>query len=295
MNWDATNQRWFGPGNYSWIYPNWQHPDGNYSSIRAWIAPSSGTVSIYGLVKKADIGGGDGVKATISHTNSSHTIGNGIFARDISYNDAIGYTIDVSRPVQTGDKLYFGVEAKGNPYYDATFWNPTIVFVPSGSSSSPPPGSTIYTAATHFSSIQGQNGWYYQYWNGSSYVNMSWDGANGRWFGPGNYLWVYSDGQHPNSADSVRTFAPGRRGSVTITGVVRKNDIGGGDGIRAQIYMNNTIVFDQDIYYSDSIGYVINVSLSVEDQTRLYFRVNQKSNYFNDSTYWNPSIVFTPR
>ena len=93
-----------------------------------------------------------------------------------------------------------------------------------GGTPTPMPGS--YQASTGFSSTQGANNWSYQYWNGSTYINMTWNSTNTYWEKSGTYSLVSNSGQHPDaSEDSVRKFTAPTAGAVTITGTVKKGDI----------------------------------------------------------------------
>ncbi len=71
--------------------------------------------------------------------------------------------------------------------------------------------SVSYPAFTGYSSIQGNNNWYYQQKNGTTYTDLTYQSASGRWDANGTYPWITSNAQHPgNQADAVRTWvAPG--------------------------------------------------------------------------------------
>ncbi|WP_240422271.1 hypothetical protein, partial [Paenibacillus periandrae] len=67
--------------------------------------------------------------------------------------------------------MYFLVDANGENSSDGTKWDPVITYGVSNA------------ASQQFSSVQGHNNWYYQEWNGNSYVNMVWDNLNQFWQG----------------------------------------------------------------------------------------------------------------
>jgi RHS repeat-associated protein len=152
---------------------------------------------------------------------------------------------------------------------------------------------TTYTASTQFSSTQGQGQWYYQYWNGSSYIDMTWDATNNVWTAPQLYLWVWSNGQHPGSiGDSVRKWVAPRAGTVHVTGQVRKGDTTGGSGVNAKVLLNASTLFNQDIAYNDGVGYAVDLTVTVAAGDAVYFRVNANGNTNNDSTAWDPTIEY---
>jgi hypothetical protein len=71
MTYDTTNGRWAGPEAFCLIWSNGQSPDGTFfispqcDSIRTWVAPSAGTVSLSAdgpLTVEAPCGNTDGVK-----------------------------------------------------------------------------------------------------------------------------------------------------------------------------------------------------------------------------------------
>ena len=78
---------------------------------------------------------------------------------------------DQTVTVAAGDRLYFIVNMNKNVSNDTTRWNPTIIYED---------GET-YKASAGFSGKQGENGWFYQYWDGSQYVDLVFDSAVRRW------------------------------------------------------------------------------------------------------------------
>ncbi len=100
-------------------------------SIRRWVAPYSGTVSISGAVSMADpapasYGTADGVTVAIQHNGTqlwSHHLG----AHDTTAVSPPSADVD-SITVQAGDRIYFRVESGYDGKYDAVNWSPTISY-----------------------------------------------------------------------------------------------------------------------------------------------------------------------
>lgn len=159
-----------------------------------------------------------------------------------------------------------------------------------------------YKASDGFSTTtQGFDNWYYKDWDGSTYQNMTYDTTVNAWKGRSNYAYIGWNGAgniHPGDAtDSVRTFLCPVAGSIVITGDVRKQDISGGDGVKVKILKNSTQVWPatgwQDIAYNDSVGYDVNVPVTVAEGDEIRFVVNRNGNISNDSTYWNPLVNYS--
>ncbi len=121
MSWISGSGWWKGDQAYCLVMGNRQHPDTN-ASVRKWVAPSSGTVSIKGNARK-ESSGGDGVTVKIMK-NSSVIWG----PYDIAYNDLTGISHQFSVSVSTGDAIYFIVDKKGNNSSDTTLWDPSVYY-----------------------------------------------------------------------------------------------------------------------------------------------------------------------
>jgi hypothetical protein len=152
----------------------------------------------------------------------------------------------------------------------------------------------VYQASSGFTSTQGANQWYYQYWNGTSYINMWWNAGAGYWEGSETYLIVYPVGQHPGSSfSSVRKWLAPRAGTVRVTGRVYKGAVGG-DGVNAKVLHNTNLLFDQNIAYNDVTGPNVDLSVVVAPGDSLYFRVHKIGTSHYDSTTWDPRIEYLP-
>lgn len=114
---------WTGP-DWTRVGKNWHHPGDATSSVRCFIAPKSGKVTISGRVFKADTnnGGGDGILASIRHG------GKEVWRTEIGGNDAEGVTHEIDLDVTEGDAIRFVVHKREAIVCDTTYWDPEIVY-----------------------------------------------------------------------------------------------------------------------------------------------------------------------
>ncbi len=288
LSWDSTNQRWYGSQTYLWVYSSSVHPESSYDPVRRWSVPSLGTARIYGNVKKADTGGGDGI--TVKILLNADTIWG---PYDIAYNDNVGLNYDFTENVGPGDHLYFIVSKKSTISYDLTSWDPKIDFTESTAT------TTTYQASTSFSNgygIQGKDQWYYMQWNGTTYSGLSWDNSNQRWYGSQTYLRITGTTMHPESNyDAVRKWIVPSDGYARLYGNVKKADTGGGDGVSAKIMVNSANVWGySNIAYNDSTGLNYDFPVRVSAGDAIYFIVTKRDTINYDLTSWDPKIDFTP-
>jgi hypothetical protein len=121
---------WGGAVNTSnWINSNKLHPDNSNDSVRKWVVPASGTVSITGRAYKSDTGGGNGVVVSVLKNSTS------LWSQTIAYNDSTGYTTDSalsSVAVTAGDAIYFIANNNGDWANDEVAWDPTISYATTG-------------------------------------------------------------------------------------------------------------------------------------------------------------------
>ena len=113
--------------------------------------------------------------------------------------------------VSLRDRLYFQVNMNKGFSFDTTFWNPTIKYE----------DGTTYQASKGFSSTQGQNQWYYQYWSDENYVDMVYEKSFKTWRMEGlPYIpSITSDTQHPSEeSDVARVFIVPQGGTIRLIG-----------------------------------------------------------------------------
>ena len=84
----------------------------------------SGRVRIVGADVRNDDSQGNGVAAFIYHNSDTDPL----WSRNIINGASASYNnIDVT--VESGNRIYFMVSARGDPEYDTTYWNPTIRYI----------------------------------------------------------------------------------------------------------------------------------------------------------------------
>lgn len=93
-------------------------------TIRRWVAPFTGTVSINAPVTLQPVGGTsvDGVRVAIQHNGTEVAAGNLLTTGATAFSSAI------SRPVSAGDHLYFRVGSINDGANDQVTWAPTVTY-----------------------------------------------------------------------------------------------------------------------------------------------------------------------
>lgn len=152
--------------------------------------------------------------------------------------------------------------------------------------------SQLFISSVDTTSVQGENQWYYQEYNGN-YINMSWDSTNKRWSGSYPYNLITNETQHPQTNSSVRKWVAPKSGSVRITSsfYVRKLTAGG-DGVCIKILKNNTQVwpFTPGYYWlpgNNTTGVVADAWIDVVPGDCVYFCVNQNATVDYDTVLWD--------
>lgn len=148
-----------------------------------------------------------------------------------------------------------------------------------------------YKASTLFSMGQGWYSWRYQQWNGSSYSDMTWDAANGRWKGAQALSLIMSGSQHPDTNDSVRTWVAPYAGTIRIQGTAKKID-NIGDGVIVSILKNSSGLWGQTTI-TNTTGLSHDVTTTVAAGDYIRFIVNKNGTNSNDTTLWDPTITYS--
>jgi hypothetical protein len=193
--------------------------------------------------------------------------------------------------------------AQNNMYYDAYgFTKGTIESGWTVANNYSVNKGDMYNTSYGFSGLQGGNYWSYQYWNGSSWADLSYDSPTETWGDSTNgmvtrfNLWPANN----SSQWTARTWTAPTDGTVRITGWVLKNQIGGGDGVKVKIAKNSTTIWptsgsDYTLAATDQTGVntsIGNIDVAAGDQIR--FEVNRNTNTNFDKTSWNPTIAYVP-
>ncbi|MDI4649991.1 glycosyl hydrolase family 28 protein [Cohnella hashimotonis] len=284
MTWNATDRKWKGTGSYIGMWgPNFVHPESN-DAVKAWLAPSTGTVMIKGTAAKWDTGGGDGVRIKIMKNGTPLWPSSGW--QTIAATDRLGVQFGVIANVAAGDYVYIVVNKNGTDSYDTTVLDAMISYKP------------VFNASTDFLTYQGGWNWSYLQGNAAPYTNMNWNAADKTWRGTNAWNIIHDGGlMHPDADDTVRAWTAPASGTVRVTGNARKQDTNGGDGVRVKILKNAAQLWPasgwQAIAYNDATGASHSLTVSVTAGDVLYFVLDKNGNNSYDTTYWSPNILYT--
>jgi hypothetical protein len=74
---------------------------------------------------------------------------------------------------------------------------------------------------------------------------------------------------------------------------VAKNDVtAGGDGVNVHIKKNSTSLWSRSLANEDSIGYEVNLVITVTANDAIYFIVIRSGSTYFDGTNWLPVITY---
>ena len=173
---------------------------------------------------------------------------------------------------------------------------------------------TALKYSTGYSSTQGKNNWSYQYRKdadeitlpdgpfvrdtqaeATGYTNMTW--TNNRWEAPGTYPLITKRGLHPGiKNEAVIKWTAPKAGEIRITGTAYDNDAGGGNGVKARIFKDNTQLWTSGVIRNgDSVGKTHSINTTVTKGQAIYFIVDNNSSFgdhFYDTTIWDPTIEY---
>ncbi len=101
-----------------------------------------------------------------------------------------------------------------------------------------------------FSSVQGQNHWYYQYKTANTYTNMVWDNSNNRWMGNEIHVLIADHWIHPgNDADATLKWIAPKSGSISIEGTAAHTQTGctTDDSVEVRVLHGNIEIWSQTL------------------------------------------------
>jgi hypothetical protein len=104
---------------------DWHHPGQSTPSVRCFVAPRDGRVTVSGRVFKLHESG-DGVRAMIRHNDAE------VWRTEIDGADARGATHELELDVRQGDRIRFVVHKRGSIGCDTTGWDPQVTFAADG-------------------------------------------------------------------------------------------------------------------------------------------------------------------
>ena len=129
---------------------------------------------------------------------------------------------------------------------------------------------------------------------------MYFDGK--QWISKGSQPVILPNGNMlPGNEDAVKSWIALYKGTIRITGTVRKQDPEGGDGIKACIVKSNndhrvTIWPEKEpwkaVSNNDLKGTDQDLTIEIGSGDMIYFIVNRNRNNFHDETVWNPQISY---
>lgn len=136
---------WTGP-DWTRVGKDWHHPGQNTPSVRRFVVPRDGAITITGRVFKLHRQG-DGIRASILHNDHE------IWRAEIDGTDGQGVDPQLKLDVRKGDNLRFVVHKRGHITCDTTGWDPVITF---------DDGARYQASAAFAARKQGSGGWYYE-------------------------------------------------------------------------------------------------------------------------------------
>ncbi len=138
----------FWQGGETWLRvgKDWHHPGDRGPSVRRFLTPADGTVTITGRVYKAHRDG-DGVRVAILHN------GQRVWQHELEGKDGEGVDPNLTVAVKKGDTLRFFVDKRGTITCDTTHWDPVIAYAD---------GQKFQASAAFAAKKQGAGGWSYE-------------------------------------------------------------------------------------------------------------------------------------
>jgi hypothetical protein len=160
----------------------------------------------------------------------------------------------------------------------------------------------VYHAAMGYSGKQGSNNWYYQYFNGSSYVKLTYDATLLAWGISGSYILDRFDVRPPASTKYwiARTWRAPSTGTAQIRGRVFMNTPGSGSGVKVRITKNGVKIWPaasayQMISPTDDVGvdtHLNNQKVNARDLIR--FELQGAGSGTHGIVSWSPSVGYSP-
>jgi len=165
--------------------------------------------------------------------------------------------------------------------------------------------SAISHAASQFGPSQGLNNWYYSFYDGSAWSNLSYyDNAVQRWQ-PSSSVSVPSVtqfNQKPAACAScwvAKAWKAPIQGTISLRARALKAETGG-DGVAVRITKNGTRIWpssgEQAIGPNDRVGYeaiLDGIAVSAGDEIRFEVSGGASGNNADDLVSWAPSIAYT--
>lgn len=124
LTYNTSASRWDLNQSYPWVSSNAQHPGNSADSVRTWISPGKGTITISGSITKGSADG-DGIQASIKKDNTT------LWTQKITTTADQNPTGVTQIAVVKGTQIHFVVNKVQSISFDHTLWNPTITYTAS--------------------------------------------------------------------------------------------------------------------------------------------------------------------
>lgn len=136
---------WSGP-DWTRVGKGWQHPGEDTPSVRRFVCPQAGRVTVGGRVFKHHLAG-DGIRAIIRHNERE------VWRAEMDGANERGAEPSLTLDVKAGDALRFIIHKRGGIGCDTTGWDPVISYA----------GGARFQASESFAARQqGAGGWFYE-------------------------------------------------------------------------------------------------------------------------------------
>lgn len=156
-----------------------------------------------------------------------------------------------------------------------------------------------YLFSAGYSSVQGQDQWFYKQWDGAAYSDMSWNATTQRWQGSCTWCLIGRGWAHPDTRDAVIAWKAPRAGRVTIRGMMDSrgytpNSDGVQTVIRQQAGTTVQQIWPSSGYQKITSNFMAQhvAQTTVTTGDWLYFHVNKNVTTSNDTLSWDPRISY---
>jgi hypothetical protein len=137
---------WQGGEQWLRVGKDWHHPGDRASSVRRFLVPADGSLTVTGRVRKAHLAG-DGVRVAILHN------GQRVWQHELAGDDGEGIDPNLALAVKQGDTIRFVVDKRGSIACDTTYWDPVITDAD---------GRKFQASVAFAEKKQGAGGWFYE-------------------------------------------------------------------------------------------------------------------------------------
>lgn len=273
--------RWYRKSavNYPFIKSDCIQPAEDADVCIKFVAPRDGMLSLNDTVKTIMLTSDGLARGTVklSVLKNDRELWNG----EISGAN-ISRSYDLLAKVQTGDCIYYRVNAAGSPSNDLTSWSPIVKYL------------TQYEySAKMWNKTQGVDCFYYSGFGSADYIDLEYDAERKRWkHSYSEYPIVKSDLMLPSDNEGVgyRFEAP-VRGMVKVEGSVKITSENG--NVIAKISKGEKELWSLKLKSPTLVGEYSLEPFAVEKGDMIFFKVYANGSNANDFTAWEPTVVYT--